>query len=225
MLHGGAVHPGYGREKDPQSESWIPKADERLYFIVANVGPEDIYLRERDEIAYLQFFEVLPAEKREEIKNLGFEHLSRLFNADHDTEDGGMSYFRGVRDLRNEFSRDLREVRDDIGRLDADVKAMETSIDRVSNASNAIVVFGVFLVGVTILGVVLSTLIGQIENLPKHLGGGWLTAIVILAVLYSACAIAGVGFVARASLETVRKYKPNQPLQGAEHSASAKTGR
>lgn len=222
MLHGGAVHPGYGREMDPQSGSWVPKPDERLYFIVANVGPEDIYLRERDEIAYLQFFEVLPAEKREEIKNLGFEHLSRLFNADHNTEDGGMSYFRGVRDLRNEFKRDLKEIRDDIDRLDAKVKITETSIDRVSNASNAIVVFGVFLVGVTILGVVLSTLIGQIENLPEHPGGGWLTAIVILAVLYSVCAIAGVGFVARASLETVRKHKPNQSQRDAAHPAPAK---
>lgn len=40
-----------------------------------------------------------------------------------------------------------------------------------------------------------------------------MAAIVILAMIYSACCIAGVGFVAKASLETVRKYKPNQPPQ------------
>jgi len=211
MLHGGAVHPGYGRQKDPQSGAWIPKEDERLYFIVANVGPEDIFLRERDEIAYLQFFKVLPEEEPREIKNLGFAHLSRLFNADHNTEDGGMSYFRGVRDLRNSVDFDLREIRDSIGKLDAQVRLAETSIDRVTNASNAIVVFGVFLVGVTILGVVLSTLIGQIENMPKHETGRWQMAIVILAMVYSVCCVAGVWFVAKTSLETVRNYRQSPP--------------
>ncbi len=207
MLHGGVVHPGYGREKDPQSASWIPKADERLYFIVANVGPEEIYLRERDEIAYLQFFEVLPTEERQEVKNLGFGHLSRLFNADHNTEDGGMSYFRGVRDLRADVERDLKEIRGDIGKLGTDVKAAETAVDRVTNASNTIVVFGVFLVGVTLLGVVLTTLLSQIENLPSHIGSLRLTIVVTLAVIYGLCCVTGVVFVAIASLRTVKKYK------------------
>jgi deoxycytidine triphosphate deaminase len=51
ILHGGTAHPGYGRQKDHESGAWIPKDDERLYFIVVNVGPKEIYLREGDEIA------------------------------------------------------------------------------------------------------------------------------------------------------------------------------
>jgi deoxycytidine triphosphate deaminase len=220
ILHGGTVHPGYGRVKDPASGTWVPKADERLYFIVANVGPYEIYLREGDEIAYLQFFEVEPDETPQEIMNLGFEHLSGLFSADHGPEDGGLFYFRGVRDLRSdvdsklasfksdvdsklasfkeEVTRQVGEVQAGIGKLSSEVNATETALDRVSNTSNIIVVFGVFLISVTILGIALTSLTNLIENVPAHPGSGRLTVVVILAVLYGLSCVIGVGYIARA---------------------------
>lgn len=209
ILHGGTVHPGYGRVKDPVSDTWVPKADERLYFIVANVGPDEIYLREGDEIAYLQFFKVEPPENPQEIVNLGFEHLSGLFSANRGTQDGGLSYFRGVRDLRSdvdskltsfkeEVTRQVGEVQAGIDKLSSEVNATETALDRVSNTSNIIVVFGVFLISVTILGIALTGLTNLIENLPAHSGSGRFTVVVILAVLYGLSCVIGVGYIARA---------------------------
>lgn len=209
ILHGGTVHPGYGRVKDPASGAWVPKADERLYFIVANVGPDEIYLREGDEIAYLQFFQVERPENPQEITNLGFEHLSGLFSANHGPEDGGLSYFRGVRDLRSDVDAKLasfkeevksrvEEVQAQIGKLSSEVGATETTLDRVSNTSNIIVVFGVFLVSVTILGIALTSLANFVENLPAHPDSWRLAVVVILAVLYGLSCVIGVGYIARA---------------------------
>jgi deoxycytidine triphosphate deaminase len=225
ILHGGTVHPGYGRVKDLASDTWIPKADERLYFIVANVGPDEIYLREGDEIAYLQFFEVEPSEKPQEITNLGFEHLNGLFSADHGPEDGGLSYFRGVRDLRSDvdtklasFKEEIKsqvgEVQAQIGKLSGEVSATETALDRVSNTSNIIVVFGVFLVSVTILGIALTSLTNLIEDLPAHPGSGRLTVVVILAVLYGLSCVIGVGYIARAFPNSTGRRKRRNKTVG-----------
>jgi Mn2+/Fe2+ NRAMP family transporter len=87
--------------------------------------------------------------------------------------------------------------------LRSDVQAAQTAVDRVTNASNQIVVFGVFLVGVTLLGVVVDTLTGQIENLPAHVSDLRLGFIIGMIVLYVLACFAGVGFVAISSWKTV----------------------
>ncbi|MEY9962011.1 hypothetical protein ABIA33_000032 [Streptacidiphilus sp. MAP12-16] len=221
ILHGAAVHPGYGRTYDSMADRWVPKHDERLYFIVANVGPIDIHLREGDEIAYLQFFDIEPAAQLRSVSNVGFDYLSRLFRADHDTEDGGLAYFRNVKDLRSETEstvRDLqtrieqsqREMESELAQLKREVSDAQTSVDRVTNASNTVVVFGVFLVGVTLLGFVLTSIADLIDKLPDHMGAGRFAIVVALAVSYGVAAIAGVGFVAKAAWASAGRTPPSR---------------
>lgn len=208
VLHGAAVHPGYGREKSRETGEWLPKHDERLYFIVANVGPDNITMRRGDAIAYMQIFEVEPADLKEPVQNVGYERLrDRLFRPEHDMADGGLAYFRIVKDLQQEvrsnnaeFQREWdkfrRETESDMKDMQRRVTTAQTAVDRANNASNMVVVFGVFLVAVTALGFALSALVSLIERLPPQLGAGRVWLIGVLAVAYGASAVTGVVLVA-----------------------------
>jgi deoxycytidine triphosphate deaminase len=78
LLSGTAIHPGYGRTK-PRSEGapWEPRDDERLYLVMANVGPDEVNLRCGDTIAHLQFFELDRDGLVGEERNISFEYLRR----------------------------------------------------------------------------------------------------------------------------------------------------
>jgi deoxycytidine triphosphate deaminase len=99
VLQGMVAHPGYGRVQDARGE-WIPKDDERLYLVIANIGPANINMRRGDPIAYVQFFDIEPLSERRAIPNLGFDYLAQvLFQADARGSTGGLAYFKNVRDL------------------------------------------------------------------------------------------------------------------------------
>ncbi|MFC1412226.1 hypothetical protein ACEZCY_22690 [Streptacidiphilus sp. N1-12] len=221
ILHGSTVHPGYGRQYDQDTSRWSAKSNERLYFVVANVGPTEIHLREGDQIAYLQFFAIEPAAEPKSVSNVGFDYLSKLFRADHDSEDGGLAYFRNVKDLRSEtetiagdlragMERLQREFEAELSGMRREVAEAQTSVDRVTNGSNTVVVFGVFLVGVTLLGFVLTSIADLVEKLPEHLSTGRYTLVVALAVAYALAAVTGVVFVAQAARATVRGAATNR---------------
>ena len=226
ILHGSAVPPGYGREYDRDTSQWSVKSNERLYFVVANIGPTDIHLREGDQIAYLQFFAIERAAEPKPVSSVGFDYLSKPFRADHDSKDGGLAYFRNVKDLRSEtegIAGDLRAGMEKLQReFEAELSGMrrvvaeaQTSVDRVTNGSNTVVVFGVFLVGVTLLGFVLTSIAGLVETLPAHLSTDRYALIVTLAVVYAVAAVIGVVFVAQAARATVggasTKQKTKKP--------------
>jgi len=229
MLQGSNVHPGYGREQLAPGADWVPKKDERLYFIVVNVGPEDITLRPGDPIAHMQLFLVQPVKTKSAVPNLGWDRLkARLLRPQSDGADGGLSYFRIVKDLQQEVRergadlagqwaslrqqteadiKDLRRQVADDGkelerRVTADIKELQsqvtearTAVDRANNASNMVVVFGVFLVSATVLGFALTTLVGLIEKIPGDVGVGRAILIAILSALYAASAVVGVFLV------------------------------
>jgi deoxycytidine triphosphate deaminase len=99
VLQGMVAHPGYGRVQDARGQ-WIPKDDERLYLVIANIGPANINMRRGDPIAYVQFFDIEPLSERRAIPNLGFDYLAQvLFQADARGSTGGLAYFKNVRDL------------------------------------------------------------------------------------------------------------------------------
>ncbi|MFY7567200.1 dCTP deaminase domain-containing protein [Streptomyces sp. WI04-05B] len=213
ILHGSTVHPGYGREFDTENGDWHIKADERLYFIVANVGPKNITMRKGDAIAYLQFFEIERVPENP-VANVGFEHLSTLFGAGQHTEDGGLSYFRNVKDLRTEVESERQRIDSalsDMGRtIEANHTEMrnratdaQTAVDRVTNTSNMIVVFGVFLIATTLLGVVLVMLGDLIDKLADM--DAWkVTLVAALGSLYAGATVTGTVLVARAAGQAVR---------------------
>lgn len=227
VLHGAVAHPGYGREQSETDGAWLPKDDERLYFIVANVGPDNITMRKGDSIAYIQLYEVEVSEAKESVPNLGYERLrDRLFRSSSNATDGGLAYFRIVKDLQQEVrSRDFdlrRQWTAFRRRSDADIKDLgrqvteaQTSVDRVNNASNMVVVFGVFLVSTTILGFALSILTDLIERLPAHIGSFRVALISVLAVIYGASSVMGVTLVTIAVRKTLRTERKSQSPGGA----------
>jgi deoxycytidine triphosphate deaminase len=191
ILHGMVAHPGYGRELI--NDMWIPKKDERLYFIVANVGPDEIVIKQGEAILCAQFFRVQRARSPRPIENFGFDYLTeRLFGSRGDS--GGLAYFRDVRDLRAE-----------VGELRGEVSDLDKTIERVRSVTDNVVVFGVFLVSTTILGVVLVTLINLIESAPGRISDLRATLISALAGLYAVAAVAGVLLVGMGTVRSMRE--------------------
>lgn len=159
ILTGVAVDPGYGRSRD-RAGRWLPMEDQRLHFIVANVGPHDIALRPgHEKLAFLQLFTVGGGVVRSQTASVGFEVLqSQLFASSSNNATGGLAYFRNVRDLARR-----------IDTIEVETKRVSDSVDKVEKASEYVVVFGVFLVATTILGVLAAFLFQAVTNLPADL--------------------------------------------------------
>lgn len=224
VLHGMVAHPGYGRFKSESGE-WIPKEDERLYVIVANIGPNPINMRRGDPIVYVQFFDVEPPAERKPIDNYGFDYLREtLFGVRPDSTDPGLAYFRNIRDLKQSMERLESTIDRRFELLSGRVDGAETAVDRVRNATDNVVVFGVFLVGATILGIVLTTLVGLVRDLPSHLGTTRVAVIAVLAAVYAVSAVVGVSLVGASTrkLGQNRRARRSNPPGGTENSAHAK---
>ena len=201
VLQGMAAHPGYGREE--QSGEWVPKAHgERLYFIVVNVGPDFVTLREGDTVAFLQIFEVEPPVTKEPVRNVGIDGLSGLFRTDTADTDGGLRYFRMVKDIQYK-----------VDSFDDRIESANSKVDMVTNASNLIVLFGVFLVSTTVLGVTLTALVPLIEKFPPHWNSlrSWLT--VVLMLVYGLSTLISVLVVTVAVWRVVKKATASAPSQ------------
>ncbi|MFJ3896317.1 MULTISPECIES: dCTP deaminase domain-containing protein [unclassified Streptomyces] len=213
ILHGSTVHPGYGREVDPENGGWRPKSDERLYFIVANVGPKNITMRKGDSIAYLQFFDIERVPEKL-VANVGFDYLSTLFGAGEHTEDGGLSYFRNVKDLRTEVENERRRTDSALADMERTIRAnhtemrrratdAQTAVDRVTNTSNMIVVFGVFLIATTLLGIAV-VMLGDLIDKLSDMDTWKVTLIAVLGALYAGATVTGTVLVAKAAGQAIR---------------------
>jgi len=184
LLHGGTAHPGYGRTKDAAG-SWKPADDVRLYFVVANVGPADVTLEQGDRLAYLQFFRVEPDTSQSPVYSQGYEYLQhKLFRPDSDQS--GLAFFRGVRDLREHVGK----IQIEVDALSRDVKHANYTAGRATDASNFVVVFGVFLVAAALFGAVLSP-VGDVLERAKGLDDWTDYLLVVIGGLYALAAVGG----------------------------------
>jgi hypothetical protein len=204
ILHGSAAHPGFGREYDETTRRWVLKDNERLTFIVANVGPGPITLTAGQTIAYLQFFDIEPNTALKEIRNVGFDIYGDMFS-DRTGGDQGLSFFRNVKDMEAGLAKLRDAVAEDREANRRSHEVSQTQIDRIANGSNMVVIFGVFLVAVTMLGFVLTILVDAVEKLPDTLGGWHLWVLSILGTSYAATAGLGVFFVWRAVNRITRR--------------------
>lgn len=152
LLHGAAAHPGYGRVQSPDDEEWVADEDMRLYFVVVNIGVEPITLKVGKPIAYLQFFNVEEA-RREHVENVAFSKLTERFIDGH----GKPEYYKSVLALGEK-----------VRASDERLKVVETLVERSSKVLELVVVFGVFLVTATLLGVVYGGLADAITGLPAN---------------------------------------------------------
>jgi deoxycytidine triphosphate deaminase len=137
------VDPGFGLESDGK-DGWQPKADERLEFFIANLGATPLEIRlgdGGDRVLSLQFFSVdEPTQKR----------LVTAPETGLSTQ--ALSVFRDVRGLERRLAKETNDRKSDSRRFDI-------LLQGVRSATDQIVVFGVFLLAVTVIGVTLATLL------------------------------------------------------------------
>lgn len=145
VMTGLCIDPGFGLiEADGY---WIPAEDQRIHFVLANIGPDPIQIASgHDSIASVQFFVVEPVcpERRLEVPSRGLEYVEDTFFQTNASP--VLAYFRSITDLKQEVA-DLRRV----------VATSEKKVDVSLQGVNTVVLFGVYLLAVTILGVVFAT--------------------------------------------------------------------
>jgi deoxycytidine triphosphate deaminase len=164
VLTGIAIDPGYGLQRD--SHGWIPVPDQRLHFVLANVGSDTIALRPKEErLACIQFFLVEPLEpsQRRPIASLGFLAHDEFFESKPPLE-AGLVFFKNVRDISERVDAALAAAT----RTKEEVEVLASRVEKVEGGSNFVVVFGVYLVTVTVVGIAVSLILQAVERFPRH---------------------------------------------------------
>jgi hypothetical protein len=188
MLHGGGVHPGYGRTKSDDG-TWHPSDDDvRLYFVVANIGPDPVELKPGADLVFLQLFTVEANKAQPIVPSGGWDYLRRRLYGDPD-DTGGLGFFRSVIELKARLN--AQEAR--TNEIADAAEAAEKAADRSMTMSNYVVVFGVYLVAVALLGIVFASVadaLSAVADDPED--WGWQDyATIVLAVVFAASAVLG----------------------------------
>jgi deoxycytidine triphosphate deaminase len=173
------VDPGFGLEIDHHGD-WRPKADERLRFLIANIGADPISLElgpGGSRPLSLQFFAVEPCDVQDR---------KAIAHGPDQLKTSALSVFTSVRELAAELAehvaalrqrdeelqealRDAQaataeQVAEQAKLLDAEDKRLDSVLRSVRSSTDQIVVFGVFLLAITVLGVVLSNLLDGLSS-------------------------------------------------------------
>lgn len=146
VMTGLCIDPGFGLQPD-KSGGWAPMPDQRIHFVFANIGPDPIDLStEDDRVASLQLFRIdeVPAGMRTLTPSRGLGFVESTFYSQESSP--VLAYFRSVSDLKT-----------DMGKLAAKVELSEKRLEIGLQGVNTVVLFGVYLLAVTILGVVFAT--------------------------------------------------------------------
>jgi len=206
VLTGLIVDPGYGWVRNEESGEWQRDPETRLHFVVANVGPEPICLRKGDTIAAIQFYDVaaIPLRDRSETLSIGLSAYAEYFEKGSDRALPGLAFFRNIRDVQLRSQEALDKARD----LYDKTETMLHRVEKVEGGSNFVVTFGVYLVSVTLLGVVVTLLVTAISNLPSKPPLRSLVAIGIAGVMLAGFTVWAL-FVALRSLQRTAPDKPS----------------
>ena len=184
-LMGIQVDPLYGNDKE----------DERLFVRVANLGNETVRLRPRDEVFTFELHTVdgrvdAPSPPRRST----WERIEQVLAGQ---ENSSWSYVTRVRDELSEESKGIRDT-------------LNTETQRVRDYLQPIVMFGIFLVAVTILGVALTVIL-SVRDTPEVQVPSWVTgwawAVLMSTLVAATLATAAIGFAAACQVikETFRR--------------------
>ncbi|MDQ4213722.1 dCTP deaminase domain-containing protein [Microbacterium sp. ASV81] len=203
LLTGMIVDPGYGLRRSTSGEWFSPGAD-RLRFIVANVGPATIVFRPGvDSLAAVQFTKIptVPEQMRREVRSIGFDSLADSLLSEDRQNDAGLAFFRSVRDLRV----NVEDIDARVTKAVSTVEDYDKRLDRIESATNTVVLFGVYLIAVTILGIVVG-------NFPSWMkaaleGDSVIGKISVIAsgAVYAVAAIGGLIAVVVAVIKSRRR--------------------
>lgn len=159
--------------------------DEPLYIKVANFGNEDIKIRPGDPVFNIEFSTVRGAKRPHPPK--------------------GRTWGRVIEGLKGQQQIDWTYM----ARVDTDAQGIETRImgvvDRIRDSQQSVVMFGVFLVAITILAAFVGVIL-NVKDAPTWVtNSGW----VILFILCSIATFGIIGFVVMAGIGFLKTTNGN----------------
>jgi len=171
ILTGLIVDPGFGMEK--RNNSWVPREDERIHFLFANLGLEPVKLSPGEtKIASLQFFRVPePPEKMKVPVESGKDMYEEFFLSE---QQHGLVFVKQAQHAIDQ------------------VKSLNKRIDTIEKGTTQIVMFGVYLLCASIVAgagaFILSILSSEkclagVDELFERLPNNWPQAISLLALI------------------------------------------
>jgi deoxycytidine triphosphate deaminase len=188
VMTGLLVDPGYGFVRN--GEGWEAEGA-ALHFFLVNIGAEKISIRlgeEGDGVLSLQFLETKATQRRREI------------SAPNDVAPAtALGVYREIGVLEKRLKKEKDKSKERFSELEQSVANLRAVVETTRSATENIVVFGVFLLAVTLIGVsatiLVETLAGDniskiIDNLNRiHLDGTSATLVTLASILVIGAAI------------------------------------
>lgn len=142
-LMGIQVDPCYGHDLE----------DERLFIRIANLGNETVKLLPEDDVFTFELHEIQgTVEPPSPSKESTWKRLKRILS---DQEEVSRTY---VTRVEADLKEDARAIRKNLG----------SEIANIRRGLEPVVMFGIFLIAVTILGVSLSLILGLLQHIPQY---------------------------------------------------------
>lgn len=183
ILGGAFVDPGFGHDRTKET-------GERLHFTLMNIGGDDVPLFPgTTPIASLQFHPII-GEVPQGVRNRKVRGM----------EDAQLTHFSelpGVKPgskLALGFFTELSKLRKEVSGIESSIKEFNEKLTDVRSGAAPMLTFGVAILGVTLLGVVFTSLmelaknpalVSNVRGLSNAAGGG----IGFLAIVLLACAV------------------------------------
>jgi deoxycytidine triphosphate deaminase len=161
ILTGMFVDPGYGLVTDPEKE-WIAADDQRLHFLIANVGSSDVVLKPGEEkIASIQFASTSTPKELQQVRSKGLSAIEEQHLNPETATAAGLVFFRNVAELKTAVDANTDKNAE-----------FERRLSGVEAGSNQVVMFGVFLLCFTFLGILFQEMlnIAGSEGLTRQFG-------------------------------------------------------
>ena len=194
-----------GIQVDPYYGTDHPTRDERLFIKVANFGNETVKIKPGDAVFNIEFSEVKGAAKPDPPKRPTWDRLlEELVNQEHSdwtfVARVQMNSDKRADELENQMSKDLTETR----------TQQQRELSGIRDNQQSVVLFGVFLVAITILAVAIGVIL-NVKYAPSWItSGGWIL-LMVLCIIATAAILAFVGVAGWGYLMSTRGYY-NQPV-------------
>ena len=202
-----------GIQVDPYYGMDHPRRDERLFIKVANFGNEIVKIKPGDAVFNIEFSVVEGATKPDPPKRPTWDRLlEELVNQEH----SDWTFVARVQtdldkradELESQMSKDLTENR----------TQQQRELSGIRDNQQSVVLFGVFLVAITILAVVIGMIL-NVKDAPTWVtNGGWIL-LIALCIIATTAILAFLGMVAWGYLLSTRGYYKNYVASDAPSSA------
>ena len=186
VLTGLLVDPGFGWRKI--NGSWVPEGA-YLHFFLVNVGSDPISIKlgeDGSEVLSLQFLHTkeVPEDEREEKLPPGDIAPAKALRT-----------YRKIDEVKKDLAQEQTRNKDRFAKLESELGHLATELRITRSASDNTVVFGIFILTITLLGVIVSILLevlagdeikSVIERLneihPEGTSGTIVVALALLAI-------------------------------------------